>query len=80
MYFQAEHPAPFTACCCVKQNGMNTFHRLCWFDAPALQAQLHYSLFHCLRCWQVCKINTCLTTLDRYRNSSSWCCRQSNVT
>jgi hypothetical protein len=24
MYFQAEHPAPFIACCCVKQKGMNT--------------------------------------------------------
>jgi hypothetical protein len=79
MYFQVEHRASFTACCYVKQNGMNT-HCLCRFNAPALQAQLHCSLFRCLRCWHVCKVNTCLTTLDRYRNSSSWCCRQSDVT
>jgi hypothetical protein len=36
MYFQAKHPAPFTACCFVKQNGMNTF------TAFAGSTLLHY--------------------------------------
>lgn len=36
MYFQAEHPAPLTACRFVKQNGMNTF------TAFAGSTLLHY--------------------------------------